>query len=145
MAVQKYCCRNDHDDQLGQVSGRNRGPETAMADMSHLRENTSMVDDSNWSLEELRDVIAKQQELVRLALYLLSEGPAELFGQRLESKLERDKARAVVQPQWGRDRAAQPGVIATSGDTERLAHQSHRPDPSVLRQESESHIDSFAK
>src|SRR5258706_10073449 len=55
-----------------------------------------MADDPNWSLQELREVIEKQQELVRLVLHLLSEGPAELFGQRLESGLERDKARAVA-------------------------------------------------
>lgn len=60
-----------------------------------------MADDPNWSLEELRDVIVKQQELVRLVLYLLSEGPAELFGQRMESKFERDKARAVAATAMG--------------------------------------------
>lgn len=55
-----------------------------------------MSDDPNWSLQELREVIEKQQELVCLILYLLSEGPAELFGQRLESRLEHDTARAVA-------------------------------------------------
>lgn len=60
-----------------------------------------MADDPNWSLQELREVIEKQQELVRLVLYLLSEGPAELFGQRLESRFERDKARAVAATAMG--------------------------------------------
>lgn len=72
-----------------------------MVDPLYLRHNASMADDPNWSLKELRDVIAKQQELVRLVLYLLSEGPAELFGQRIESKLERDKARAVAATAMG--------------------------------------------
>lgn len=60
-----------------------------------------MADDPNWSLQELREVINKQQELVRLVLHLLSEGPAELFGERLESGLERDKARAVAATAMG--------------------------------------------
>lgn len=60
-----------------------------------------MADDPNWSLQELREVIEQQQELVRLVLYLLSEGPAELLGQRLESGLERDKARAIAAAAMG--------------------------------------------
>ena len=60
-----------------------------------------MADDPKWSLQELRAVIEKQQELVTLILFLLSQGPAELFGERLESKLERDKARAVAATAMG--------------------------------------------
>jgi hypothetical protein len=60
-----------------------------------------MADDPNWSLQELREVIEQQQELVRLILYLLSEGPAEFFGQRLECGLERDKARAIAAAAMG--------------------------------------------
>lgn len=60
-----------------------------------------MADDPNWSLQELRDVIDKQQELVRLVLHLLSEGPVDLLGERLESGLERDKARAVAATAMG--------------------------------------------
>lgn len=60
-----------------------------------------MADDPNWSLQELREVIEKQQELVRLVLHLLSQGPAEFLGQRLESRLERDKARAVAATAMG--------------------------------------------
>lgn len=60
-----------------------------------------MQDDPNWSLQELREVIERQQELVRLVLYLLSEGPAEFLGQRLESNLERDKVRAVASTAMG--------------------------------------------
>jgi len=41
--------------------------------------------------------------------------------------------------------ARQPGVKATSRDTERLAHLVDRPGPSVFRHEAELHIDSFAK
>lgn len=54
-----------------------------------------MADDPNWSLQELREVIPKQQELLRLVLYVLSEGPAEFLGQRFTSTLELDTARAV--------------------------------------------------
>jgi hypothetical protein len=60
-----------------------------------------MKDDPNWSLQELCEIIDRQQELVRLVLYLLSEGPAELFGERLESQLERDKARAIAATAMG--------------------------------------------
>lgn len=66
-----------------------------------------MADDPNWSLQELRDVILKQQELVRLVLHLLSEGPAELLGERLESRLEYDKARAVAATVMGAGQSAQ--------------------------------------
>ena len=39
----------------------------------------------------------------------------------------------------------QPGIEATPRDTERLAHPIRRPDPPVLRNETELHVDSFAK
>ena len=42
-------------------------------------------------------------------------------------------------------RPGQPGIEAASRDTERLAHQVHRPGPSVFRDEAELHIDSLAK
>jgi len=54
-----------------------------------------MVDDPNWSLQELREVIPKQQELLNLVLYALSEGPIEFMGQRFTNSMEWDKARAV--------------------------------------------------
>ena len=60
-----------------------------------------MPDDPNWSLQELCEVIERQQELVRLVLYLLSEGPAEFLEHRLESKLERNKARVVAATAMG--------------------------------------------
>ena len=41
--------------------------------------------------------------------------------------------------------AAVLGVETASRDTERLAHQSDRPDSPVLHHEAEFHIDSFAK
>lgn len=55
-----------------------------------------MADDPNWSLQELREVIPKQQELLRLVLYVLSEGSAEFLGQRFTSTMEWDKARTVA-------------------------------------------------
>src|SRR6267378_933368 len=42
-------------------------------------------------------------------------------------------------------RSCQPGIEATPRDTERLAQPIRRPDPPVLRNETELHIDSFAK
>jgi hypothetical protein len=55
-----------------------------------------MADDPNWSLQELREVSPRQQELLRLVLYVLSEGPAEFMGQRFTSTMEWDIARAVA-------------------------------------------------
>lgn len=55
-----------------------------------------MADDPNWSLQELREVIPKQQELLRLVLYVLSEGSAEFLGQRFTNTMEWDKARAAA-------------------------------------------------
>ena len=74
-----------------------------------------MADDPDWSLQELREVIQKQQELVRLILFLLSEGPAELFGQRLESGLERDKARAIAATAMGAGQTTNT-VLKLSGE-----------------------------
>ena len=42
-------------------------------------------------------------------------------------------------------RSCQPGIEPTSRDTERLAQPTCRPDPPVLRNETELHVDSFAK
>ena len=42
-------------------------------------------------------------------------------------------------------RSCQPGIVPTPRDTERLAQPSRRPDPPVLRNETELHVDSFAK
>ena len=60
-----------------------------------------MSDDPNWSLQELREVIPLQQELLRFVLYVLSEGPAEFLGQRFASTMEWDKARAVAAVSMG--------------------------------------------
>lgn len=60
-----------------------------------------MADDPNWSLQELRTVIDRQQELLGVVLSLLSEGAAEFLGERFESKLEWDKARAVTATSMG--------------------------------------------
>jgi hypothetical protein len=42
-------------------------------------------------------------------------------------------------------RSCQPGIEATSRDTERPAQLIRRPDPPVLRDDSELHVDSFAE
>jgi hypothetical protein len=42
-------------------------------------------------------------------------------------------------------RSCQPSIVPTPRDTERLAQPSRRPDPPVLRNETELHVDSFAK
>ena len=68
---------------------------------TRLRHNGHMADDPNWSLQELREVIVRQQELVRLVLHLLSEGPADLMGENLISGLDHDKARAVAATAMG--------------------------------------------
>lgn len=60
-----------------------------------------MTDDPHLSLQELREVILKQQELLRIVLYVLSEGQTEFLGERFNSTLERDKARAVAAVSMG--------------------------------------------
>lgn len=60
-----------------------------------------MSDDPNWSLQELREVIGHQQELLRFVLCVLSQGPAEFAGQRFASTMEWDKARAVAAVSMG--------------------------------------------
>jgi hypothetical protein len=75
-----------------------------------------MTDDPDWSLQELREAIAKQQELVTLVLYLLSKGPANLFDQPLVSKLHRDQARAVA--------ATAMGAGQTTNTILKLSHES---------------------
>src|SRR5207302_9820595 len=42
-------------------------------------------------------------------------------------------------------RPCQPGIEPAARDTERLAQPTRRPDPPVLRNETELHVDSFAK
>ena len=60
-----------------------------------------MADDPNWSLQELREVIAEQQELLRLVLYVLSQGPTQFMGEQFASTMEWDKARAVAAVSMG--------------------------------------------
>jgi hypothetical protein len=48
------------------------------------------------TLKELRAVIAAQQELLRLALYLMSQGPIVFGGTELKCTLDEDKVRATV-------------------------------------------------
>ena len=55
-----------------------------------------MSDDPNWSLQELREVVERQQELLRLVLYVLSQGPAEFMGEQFVNNLDWDKTRAVA-------------------------------------------------
>src|SRR5258708_716497 len=42
-------------------------------------------------------------------------------------------------------RSCQPGIKPTPRDTERLAQPTRRPDPAVLRNKTELHVDSLAK
>lgn len=60
-----------------------------------------MADDPNWSLQELREVISKQQEFLCLVLCVLSEGSVEFLGERFINTLELDKARAVAAVSMG--------------------------------------------
>ena len=55
------------------------------------------------------------------------------------------RAQNLVTARAGTRAPRQPRVEPTARDTERLAKESHRPDPPVLRNEPEHHIWSFAK
>jgi hypothetical protein len=54
-------------------------------------------------------------------------------------------AQLFVAPAALTARSRQPGIEPTSRDTERPAQPIRRPNPSVLRDEGELHVDSFAK
>ena len=54
-------------------------------------------------------------------------------------------AQHLVTARAGTRAPRQPRIEPTARDTERLAKESHRPDPPVLRNEPEDHIWSFAK
>lgn len=60
-----------------------------------------MPDDPNWSLQELREVIAKQQDLLNFVLQVLSQGSAEFLGERFTSTVDWNKARAVAAVSMG--------------------------------------------
>lgn len=51
----------------------------------------------------------------------------------------------VIIPRALRWRTGEPGMEAAPRDTERLAHPRRRPDPSMLRDKGEPHIESLAK
>src|SRR6202171_1626311 len=55
------------------------------------------------------------------------------------------RAQLFVTPAALTARSCQPGIEPTPRDTERLAQPFRRPDPPVLRNETELHVDSFAK
>jgi hypothetical protein len=59
-----------------------------------LGENASMEKQAA-TLMELRAVIAAQQELLRIALFLMSEGPIVFGGTELKCTLEEDRVRAT--------------------------------------------------
>ena len=48
------------------------------------------------TLSELRAVVDAQQELLRVILYVISEGPLHYDGQLFSCALERDKASATA-------------------------------------------------
>lgn len=54
-----------------------------------------MCENNKLILEELRGIIEEQQELLRLALYVMSQGPVVFQGQELHCVLEWDQVRAV--------------------------------------------------
>jgi hypothetical protein len=55
------------------------------------------------------------------------------------------RTNVLIAPAAFTARPCQPGIKPTPRDTERLAQPFRRPDPSVLRNETELHVDSFAK
>ena len=55
------------------------------------------------------------------------------------------RAELFITPAALTARSCQPGIVPTPRDTERLAQPSRRPGPPVLRNETELHVDSFAK
>src|SRR6202042_3547381 len=55
------------------------------------------------------------------------------------------RAQLLIAPAALTARPCQPGIEATPRDTERPAQPFRRPDPPVLRNETELHVDSFAK
>ncbi|CPH47414.1 Uncharacterised protein [Burkholderia pseudomallei] len=59
------------------------------------------MDHQTQTLHELRALIEEQQELLRLVLYVMSQGPIDYKGERLTSVLEWDKARATVAVSMG--------------------------------------------
>ena len=56
-------------------------------------------------LSELREVVQGQLELLRLILYVMSEGPTFYKGQSFVCMLERDKARATAAVSMGADQS----------------------------------------
>src|SRR5258708_8611282 len=55
------------------------------------------------------------------------------------------RAELFIVPAASTARPCQPRIEATPRDTERPAQPTRRPDPPVLRNETELHVDSFAK
>ena len=55
------------------------------------------------------------------------------------------RAKFFIAPAAPTARSCQPRIKSTPRDTERLAQPLRRPNPPVLRDEGELHIDSFAK
>ena len=53
------------------------------------------------TLKELRAVIAAQQEILRIALYMMTEGPIAFNGQELKCSLEEDQVRAACAVSMG--------------------------------------------
>ncbi|MBD9392072.1 DUF5677 domain-containing protein [Acidovorax sp. ACV01] len=52
-------------------------------------------------IEELRAIIGAQQELLRLTLWVMSQGPADFFGHKVICRLEWDQVRAATATSLG--------------------------------------------
>src|ERR1700686_4743430 len=55
------------------------------------------------------------------------------------------RAQLLIAPGWLTSRPGPPGIEPPPRDPERPAQPFRRPDPPVLRDEGELHVDSFAK
>ncbi|MDF5972317.1 hypothetical protein P4117_31145 [Pseudomonas aeruginosa] len=52
-------------------------------------------------IEELRAIIGAQQELLRLTLWVMSQGPADFFDHKVTCRLELDQVRAATATSLG--------------------------------------------
>ncbi|AVO43554.1 hypothetical protein [Simplicispira suum] len=52
-------------------------------------------------MKELRTIVAAQQELLRIALYTMTQGPIAFGGQELKCILEEDQVRATCAAAMG--------------------------------------------
>ena len=67
-------------------------------------------------LKELRTIIAAQQELLRIALYLMSEGPIKYANTELKCTLEHDQVRATAAVAMGAGQSLNTIMKLSDGD-----------------------------